>query len=156
MELMKSAKLHTMQHVAYKGSAPAMNDTLGGVVPVIYADMVSALPHIRSGRLRALAVGTPQRVKALEGVQTMAEQGFGGYEASSWGGLVAPRDTPRAIIDKLSATSRQLLATEEVRDRFEKIGVTAAFLNPQDTEALIRSDYTRWGEVVRTNGLGAE
>src|SRR2546427_1605966 len=79
-----------------------MNDTLGGVVPVIYADMVSALPHIRSGRLRALAVGTPQRVKALDGVQTMAEQGFGGYEASSWGGLVAPRDTPRAIIDKLS------------------------------------------------------
>ncbi|WP_338500687.1 tripartite tricarboxylate transporter substrate binding protein [Delftia tsuruhatensis] len=156
MELMKSARLHTMQHVAYKGSAPAMNDTLGGVVPVIYADMVSALPHIRSGRLRALAVGTPQRVKALDGVQTMAEQGFGCYEASSWGGLVAPRDTPRAIIDKLSATSRQLLATDEVRDRFEKIGVTAAYLNPQDTEGLIRSDYTRWGEVVRTNGLGAE
>lgn len=156
MELMKSAKLHTMQHVAYKGSAPAMNDTLGGVVPVIYADMVSSLPHIRSGRLKAVAVGTPQRVKSLDGVPTMAEQGYSGYEASSWGGLVAPKDTPRAIVDKASAAARQVLATEDVRDRLEKIGVTAAYLNPQDTEALIRNDYNRWGEVVRANGIGVD
>ncbi|MET1115541.1 MAG: tripartite tricarboxylate transporter substrate binding protein [Comamonas sp.] len=156
MELMKSKGLTNMQHVAYKGSAPAMNDTLGGVVPVIYADMVTALPQIKGGRLKALAVGTPQRVKSLPDVPTMAEQGFGGNEASSWGGLVAPRNTPQGIIDRVSEESRQILASDEIHQRFEQIGVLAAYLSPAKTQELLQSDFTGWGKVVKDNQLTPE
>ncbi|MEQ6436887.1 tripartite tricarboxylate transporter substrate binding protein [Comamonas sp. w2-DMI] len=156
MELMKTNHLTNMQHVAYKGSAPAMNDTLGGVVPVIYADMVTALPQIKSGRLAAVAVGTPSRVKVLPDVPTMAEQGFDGYEASSWGGLVAPKNTPQDIIDRVSAESQQILASDELARRFEQIGVVPAYLNPAKTQELIQSDFTRWGKVVKDNRIGTE
>jgi len=156
MELMKSKGFANMQHVAYKGSAPAMNDTLGGVVPVIYADMVTALPQIKGGRLKALAVGTPKRVKALPDVSTMAEQGFGGYEASSWGGLVAPKNTPQNIIDRVSEESRQILASDEINQRFEQIGIIPAYLTPNKTQELLLSDFTDWGRVVRDNQLSAE
>lgn len=156
MELMKSKGFTNMQHVAYKGSAPAMNDTLGGVVPVIYADMVTALPQIKAGRLQAVAVGTPQRVKSLPDVPTMAEQGFGGNEASSWGGLVAPKDTPPNIIKRISEESRQILASEEIHQRFEQIGVLAAYLTPAKTQELLQSDFTGWGKVVKDNQLTPE
>jgi len=156
MELMKSRGLTGMQHVAYRGSAPAMTDTLGGVVPVIYADMVTALPQIRGGRLAAVAVGTPERVKALPDVPTMAEQGFGGYEASSWGGLVAPKDTPAAIIDRVSAVSRDILASPDLGQRFEQIGILPAYLSPADTQALLADDFSRWGKVIRDNAIGRE
>lgn len=156
MELMKSKGFTNMQHVAYKGSAPAMNDTLGGVVPVIYADMVTALPQIKGGRLQAVAVGTLQRVKALPDVSTMAEQGFGGYEASSWGGLVAPKNTPQSIIDRVSQESQQILASEEVNQRFEQIGVLSAYLSPAKTQELLLSDFTNWGKVIKDNQLKPE
>lgn len=156
MELMKSRGLTRMEHVAYRGSAPAMSDTLGGVVPVIYADMVTALPQIRGGRLAAVAVGTPARVKALPDVPTMAEQGFGGYEASSWGGLVAPKDTPQAIIDRVSEVSRQVLASEALAQRFDQIGILPAYANPADTQALLAEDFSRWGKVIQENGIGRE
>lgn len=156
MELMKSKGFSNMQHVAYKGSAPAMNDTLGGVVPVIYADMVTALPQIKGGRLKAVAVGTPKRVKVLPEVSTMAEQGFGGYEASSWGGLVAPKNTPQNIIDRVSEESRQILASDEINQRFEQIGILPAYLTPGKTQELLLSDFTGWGKVVKDNQLTAE
>lgn len=156
MELMKSKGFTNMQHVAYKGSAPAMNDTLGGVVPVIYADMVTALPQIKGGRLKAVAVGTPQRVKSLPDVPTMAEQGFGGNEASSWGGLVAPKGTPQDIIKRVSEESRQILASDEINQRFEQIGVLAAYLPPAKTQELLQSDFTGWGKVVKDNQLTPE
>ncbi|WP_420868316.1 Bug family tripartite tricarboxylate transporter substrate binding protein [Cupriavidus oxalaticus] len=156
MELMKYRKLHNMSHIAYKGSAPAMNDTLGGVVPVIYADLVSALPQIRAGRLKALAVGTPQRVKALPNVPTIAEQGFSGFEASSWGGLVAPRNTPSNIILKISQISQKILASDDLKKRFDNIGIISSYMSPQDTKSLIGSDFTRWGEVIRVSGIVAE
>jgi len=156
MELMKSKGFTNMQHIAYKGSAPAMNDTLGGVVPVIYADMVTALPQIKAGRLKAVAVGTPQRVKSLPDVPTMAEQGFGGNEASSWGGLVAPKDTPQNIIKRVSEESRQILASDEINQRFEQIGVLAAFLTPAKTQELLQSDFTGWGKVIKDNQLTPE
>ncbi|WP_427306010.1 Bug family tripartite tricarboxylate transporter substrate binding protein [Cupriavidus sp. H39] len=156
MELMKSKGFTNMQHVAYKGSAPAMNDTLGGVVPVIYADMVTALPQIKGGRLKAVAVGTAKRAKVLPDVPTMAEQGFGGYEASSWGGLVAPKNTPQNIIDRVSKESQQILASDEINERFERIGVLPAFLTSVKTQELLLSDFTRWGKVIKDNNLSAE
>lgn len=156
MELMKSRKLTNMEHVAYKGSAPAMRDTVGGVVPVIYADMVTALPQIKAGRINAVAVGTPERVKVLPDVPTMAEQGFGGYEASSWGGVLAPKGTPQDIIDRLSEESREILASEELAARFDQIGILPAFLTPEKTHELLESDFSRWGEVIRDNDMGGK
>ncbi len=156
MELMKSKGLTNMQHVPYKGSAPAMNDTVGGMVPVIYADIVTALPQIKGGRLKAIAVGTPERIKALPAVSTMAEQGFGGNEASSWGGLVAPLKTPRAIIERVNQESREILNSDELTQRFEQIGVVPAYLTPDDTQKLLKHDFSQWGEVIKDNHLGSE
>jgi tripartite-type tricarboxylate transporter receptor subunit TctC len=90
MELLKQMGGFEMQHVPYKGGVPAITDTIGGQVPLMYADLVAALPHIQAGKLRAIAVGSPQRVTMLPDVKTIAEQGFKGFDAVSWGGLLAP------------------------------------------------------------------
>jgi len=117
-------------HVPYKGSAPAITDTIGGQVPVMYSDLIAALPHIQAGKLRAIAVGSPQRVGVVPDVKTIAEQGFKGYEAVSWGGLVAPSGTPKAVVDRVAHEVRQILAEKEVQDRLLGAGAIAHFMAP--------------------------
>ena len=110
MELLKQMASFDMQHVPYKGGVPAITDTIGGQVPVMYADLVAALPHIQAGKLRAIAVGSPQRVAMLPDVKTIAEQGIKGYDAVSWGGLLAPLGTPKAVVDRIANEVQQILA----------------------------------------------
>ncbi|MGD9775226.1 Bug family tripartite tricarboxylate transporter substrate binding protein [Diaphorobacter sp.] len=153
MELLKQMGSFDIQHVPYKGSAPAITDTIGGQVPVMYSDLIAALPHIQAGKLRAIAVGSPQRVVMLPDVKTIAEQGFKGYEAVSWGGLVAPPGTPKAVVDRVAGEVRQILAEKEVQDRLLGAGAIAHFMDPAQMGQRVQQDYTRWGQIIRDKGI---
>ena len=149
MEMLKDLGAFDMQHIAYKGGTPAVTDLLGGQVPVMYADLVAALPHIQSGKLRAIAVGSPQRVPQLPDVKTVAEQGFKGFDAVSWGGLLAPAGTPKTVVDRVSAEVKQILADKDVQERLVKAGAAAAYGDPAQMASRIRTDFDKWGKVIR-------
>ena len=135
---------------------PAITDTIGGQVPLMYADLVAALPHIQAGKLRAIAVGSPQRVTMLPDVKTIAEQGFKGYEAVSWGGLMAPPGTPKAVVDRIASEVKQILADKEIQDKLLTAGAIAAFQSPEQMAQRIKSDYAKWGAVIRDKGISNE
>ena len=156
MELLKQMGGFEMQHVPYKGGVPAITDTIGGQVPLMYADLVAALPHIQAGKLRAIAVGSPQRVTMLPDVKTIAEQGFKGYEAVSWGGLMAPPGTPKAVVDRIAGEVKQILADKEIQDKLLTAGAIAAFQSPEQMAQRIKSDYAKWGAVIRDKGISNE
>lgn len=156
MEMLKQMAGFDMQHVPYKGSAPAITDTIGGQVPVMYSDLVAALPHIQSGKLRAIAVGSPQRVTMLPEVKTIAEQGIKGYDAVSWGGLLAPLGTPKAVVDRIAGEVKQILAEKEVQDKLLHAGAIAFFQDPAQLAQRIQQDYTRWGQLIRDKGITSE
>lgn len=149
MEMLKELGKFDMQHIAYKGGTPAVTDLLGGQVPVMYADLVAALPHIQAGKLRAIAVGSPQRIVQLPDVKTVAEQGFKGFDAVSWGGLLAPAGTPKAIVERVSTEVKQILADKDVQERLLKAGAVAAHGGPAEMAARIRTDFDKWGKVIR-------
>ena len=156
MELLKQMGGFEMQHVAYKGGVPAITDTIGGQVPLMYADLVAALPHIQSGKLRAIAVGSPQRVTMLPDVKTIAEQGFKGYDAVSWGGLLAPPGTPKPVVDRIASEVQQILAEKDTQDRLLNAGAIATYQSPDKMARRIQQDYTKWGGVIRDKGISNE
>lgn len=156
MESLKALGQFDMQHVAYRGGIPAITDLLGGQVPMMYADLVAALPHIQSGKLRAIAVGSPRRVGVIPNVKTVAEQGFSGFDAVSWGGLLAPAGTPRDIVTRLAEEIRQILSEKDVQARLEHAGTFAAFQSPEQMATRMRQDYDKWGKVIRDKGISAE
>jgi tripartite-type tricarboxylate transporter receptor subunit TctC len=153
MELLKQLGQFDMQHVAYKGGVPAITDTIGGQVPMMYADLVAALPHVKSGKLRAIAVGSPQRVSVLPEVKTVAEQGFKGFDAVSWGGLLAPKGTPQDVVDRVSKEVSLILADKAVQEKLLNAGAIANYQAPQQMTARIANDYSKWGKVIRDKGL---
>ena len=156
MELLKHQGGFDAQHIAYKGSAPAMNDLLGGQVPVMFSDLVAALPHIKSGKLRALAVGSPQRVSIVPDVKTVAEQGFKGFEAVSIGAMMAPKGTPAAAIDRMSSELKAVLALKDVQDRLVGAGCYAHYMTPAETGRYVTAEFDKWGKVIKDNKLAVE
>ena len=156
MELLKQMAGFDMQHIPYKGGVPAITDTIGGQVPIMYADLVAALPHIKAGMLRAIAVGSPQRVVMLPEVKTIAEQGVKGYDAVSWGGLLAPQGTPKAVVDRIATEVQQILADKEVQERLLGAGAIARFEDPAQMGQRIAQDYQRWGQIIRDKGISPE
>ncbi|MDM0117477.1 tripartite tricarboxylate transporter substrate binding protein [Variovorax sp. J22R133] len=153
MEMLKDLGGFDMQHIAYKGGTPAVTDLLGGQVPVMYADLVAALPHIQAGKLRAIAVGSPQRIEQLPDVKTIAEQGFKGFDAVSWGGLLAPAGTPKPIVDRVSAEVKQILLDKDVQAHLVKAGAVAAYGDPAQMSSRIRTDFDKWGKVIRDKNV---
>ncbi|HEX2825568.1 MAG TPA: tripartite tricarboxylate transporter substrate binding protein [Burkholderiales bacterium] len=151
-ELFKVMTGTKIVHVPYKGGAAAIGDLATGTVQLMLEGMNSITPHARSGRVRALAVSSSRRSDALPDVPTMAEAGVPGYEASTWNGLVAPAGTPRAMVTKLNAELNKVLATQAIRERFAAIGAEPAPVAPQQFGELIRSEYAKWGDVVRRSG----
>ena len=141
-----------LQHVPYKGSNAAMADLLGGQVKVSFVGMPNALPNIATGKLRALAVTTKKRSPDLPDVPTMDEAGVKGYEATIWLGLLAPKNTPQAIVDKLNASIVKVLADPAARKLMRSAGVDVATSSPADFEKLLQSEYDRWGKVVKETG----
>lgn len=147
-ELFKYMTGTGMQHVPYKGSASALNDLLGGRVPIMFADLPLVLSHIQSGALRALAIGDDKRSAALPDVPTVAEAGVPGYTAAAWYGLFAPARTPTAVLGKLHTEVAAILDQPEVRKRMTQLGATPIGSTPAEFRAFQSSEMQRWKAVV--------
>jgi tripartite-type tricarboxylate transporter receptor subunit TctC len=141
-----------LNHVPYKGSGPAMQDLLGGQVKVSFAGIPNVLPHVKAGRLRALAVSTPQRSPDLPDVPTVAEAGVPGYQATLWLNLAAPPGTPAEIVQRLYAETAKALQDAELQQSFRAAGVEASPMSPQELAGFMRAEYEKWGKVVRDTG----
>jgi tripartite-type tricarboxylate transporter receptor subunit TctC len=141
-----------LNHVPYKGSGPAMQDLVSGQVKVSFAGVPNVLSHLKAGRVRALAVSTARRWPELPEVPTVAESGLPKYEATLWLNLVAPAGTPQPLIERLRAEVNKALADPELQRQFQAAGVEATILEPQALEAYVRSEYEKWGRVVRDTG----
>ena len=155
-ELFKMLTKVDMVHIPYKGSAPAMTDMIGGQVQVMFDNMPSALPHVKAGKLRALAVTSAQRSLSAPDVPTMGEAGVQGFDVQSWFGIVAPKGTPKDIITRLNAESVKALATADIKERFLDLGAVPAPMLPEAFGDFIRAEITRWGEVVKASGAKVE
>jgi tripartite-type tricarboxylate transporter receptor subunit TctC len=151
-ELFKMMAGVDMLHVPYRGDALAVTDLLGGQVQVYFGGLAAAMEHIRSGRLRALAVGTATRLASLPDIPTVSEF-LPGYEASSWVGMGAPRNTPAEIIDKLNGEVNTALADAKIRARFAELGLTVLAGSPTDFGRLVANDTEKWAKVVKVAGL---
>ena len=148
MEQLKDMGGFAMQHVGYKGSAPAITDLLGGQIGAMFVDLVAAMPHIRSGRLKALALGSADARVFLPDVAAIAQQGFPGFNVSSWSGLIVPNGTPAAIVARLDRELRQILGEKDTRERLENIGALSAY-QPQDVmKRRMASEFERWNKVA--------
>lgn len=140
-------------HVPYKGDTPALQDTLGGQVQFMFAPVSAALPHVQSGRLRALATTSAERLPALPNVPTMAEAGFQDFVVSQWQAVFVPAGTPAEIIKELNAVIGKALETDAVREMAEKLGISLVGGSPEDLDQLRRSDFEKWGKVIREAGI---
>lgn len=141
-----------LNHVPYKGSDRATQDLIGGQVSVGFLGTPGALPHLRSGRLRALAVSTARRSAELPDVPTLQEAGIPGYEATIWLGLFAPSGTPRDVLARLQTEISRLLAAPETRSSVASAGLEISTSGPDEFAAFVRAEYEKWGRVVRETG----
>jgi tripartite-type tricarboxylate transporter receptor subunit TctC len=153
--LQQSTKVDFL-HVAYKGAAPAITDTMGGHVSAFFGDVSGLMPFINEKRLKALGVAAPQRLKALPDVPTMAELGVKDVEASNWYGVVAPAGTPPATIERLNAAITKASLSPEMVKSLEIMGVEPTPLSAEKFKALIASDTEKWTRVVKAGNIQAE
>jgi tripartite-type tricarboxylate transporter receptor subunit TctC len=152
-ESMAGAK---MLHVPYKGSAPLLTDVLAGRVDMTFDSYTVYEEHIKSGRVRALAVTSSRRLPALPQVPTVAEAGVKGYEVSNWLGLLAPAGTPKDVLTKIHAALGRAMATPALREQLTSLGIEPVFGSPEAFAALIRSEIPKWAEIVKKSGATAE
>jgi tripartite-type tricarboxylate transporter receptor subunit TctC len=143
-------------HVPYKGGGPAMTDLLGGQINLIFATAASAVPHVQSGKIRALAVTTSKRSRLVPDLPTVAEAGLPGFEANNWYGIVVPAKTPRPIVDRLNKEFVAVLNTPDVKEILFKQGLDAAPSTPQEFGAYIKAETVKWAKVVKASGAKAE
>ena len=155
-ELFKSLAKVDMQHVPYKGSAPAVTDLLGNQIGIMFDNMPSAIQHVRSGKLAPLAVTTAKRSPELPNVPTIAEAGVPGYEATSWFGMFAPAGTPAPVLAKLNAAIVKLLAQPDVKKKINEQGAEVYSETPEQFAAFIQAESVKWGKVVKESGASLD
>lgn len=155
-EMLKATAGVDVVHVAYKGTGAQMTDLLGGSIDAASAGLPGFLPHVKSGRLRILAVGSAARLPSVPDVPTVAEQGYPGFESSQWFGLMAPAKTPAAVVERLHAEALKALASPAVRHRLAEDSSTAVGQGPQEFSRFILEEQKRWGAVVRSANLKAD
>ena len=148
-ELFNSQAGIKMQHVPYRGAAPAIADVIGGQVPLTFDNIVTTLPLVKSGKLRGLAVTTKTRSRAAPDLPTVAESGVPGFDATAWFGIFAPAGTPPAVIQKLSETAAQATQSPEVRAALEAVGCDPMGTSPKEFDAFFRSEVQKWAKVVK-------
>ncbi|ESH95100.1 MULTISPECIES: tripartite tricarboxylate transporter substrate binding protein [unclassified Cupriavidus] len=141
-----------MLHVPYRGSAPAVTDLLGGQVQSMFDNTPSAMPHVKAGRLRAIAVTSPQRLPLLPDVPTVAESGYPGFDVQSWFAIAAPAGTPRPVVDRLNAALNKALAAPDVRQRMQDLAANPQPGTPEQMRAFMMSEIKRWHDVVKQSG----
>ena len=155
-ELLKLMAGVNIVHVPYKGNAPALTDTIGGQVEMIFSGVPALLPHIKSGRLRAIAIGSLKRFPALPDVPTIDASGLKGYEATTWFGLMAPAKTPQEIVTRLNVEFGKILVSPEVHDRFMNEGIEPIGGSPGQFGAFIRAEIDKYAKVVKATNLRAQ
>jgi len=155
-ELFRMATQTDIVHVPYKGAAPALQDLIGGHVMMMFDITTFALPNVRAGKVRALAVATSERLAVIPDLPTMAEAGLTGVEGGAWFALFAPARTPRAVIDWWNRETRRVFSDPEARDRFVSQGATLPLGTPEALGAFVAADTQRWGRVIRTAGIKLE
>jgi tripartite-type tricarboxylate transporter receptor subunit TctC len=155
-EMLKAMTGIDIRHVPYKGGAPAVTDLMGGHVSMMFELMYSALPGIRGGKLRALAVTSAHRLSVLPDIPTLAEAGVPGFESSNWQGVIAPAGTSGEIVSALSAAINRVLAMPDIRERIVSEGNEVAGGSPAEFASLIKTEILKWGKVVRDAGVQAD
>jgi tripartite-type tricarboxylate transporter receptor subunit TctC len=143
-------------HVPYKGGGPAMGDLVGGQIQLIFATTASAIPQIKAGRVKGIAVTTAKRSALMPELPTISEAGLPGFDANNWYGIVAPAGTPRAIIDQLNAATTKALGMPEVKATLFNQGLDPAPGTPEQFGAYIRSERIKWAKVIKESGAKAE
>lgn len=156
VELMASIAGVKLTAVPYKGDAPAMADAISGQVSMTLPTVLAATPHIKSGKLRPLAVTTKTRVASLPDVPTMQEAGIPGYESVSWGGIMAPAGTPPAIIARLHAEISRILKLPDIQERMEALGSTVVGSGPAEFSAFLQAEIRKWDAVAKRAGIRVE
>ena len=155
-ELFASMAKVDMLHVPYKGSGPAVTDLIGGQVDYMFDSVTSAMPHIQSGKLRAIAVTTARRSASLPSIPTIAEAGLPNYELSPWFAVYMPAGTPPAIVAKVNGALLDALQTPEARARFAAIGAEPIGSTPAQLAAHLDSEMAKWGKIIQSRGIRAE
>jgi tripartite-type tricarboxylate transporter receptor subunit TctC len=154
-ELFKTMAGVDMVHVPYKGGAPAMVDLLAGQISMTFGDIPTALPHIRSGRLRSIAVTAAQRSPLLPDVPTIAEQGLPGFDVSAWFGVFTTAGTPRPVVNQLNAEIARILRLPDVREKLLAVGMEPVTNSPDEFAAFVQSEIAKWARVVKASGAKA-
>lgn len=155
-ELLKSMARIDIVHVPYKGGAPALNDVIGGQIEMTFIGAPASMPHIRSGRLRIIAVSTARRAAALPDVPTVAESGYAGYDVGGWYGVLGPAATPPAIVARLSSELLRITSQREVRERLAVFGLEVVGNTPAQFAEFIKTDVAKWSKLVQSIGLKTE
>ena len=156
IELLKSMAGIDLVHIPYKGTMPGVVDLLGGQVSVMALNVLTALPHIKAGRLRALAVTSAKRSEALPDIPTIAEAGLAGYESSQWYGVLAPAGTPREIVARLNVEIVRALRLPDVKQRLAADGAEPVGSSPEEFAAFIKSEIEKWARVAKAAGIHPE
>lgn len=152
-ELLKYLAKIDMTHVPYKGNAPALNDVLGGQVPIMFDTITTALPHVKAGKLKALAVTSAKRSSLAPEVPTMSEAGMPDFEISAWYLMLAPRGTPPAIVSRLNAEINRAMQDPELRERLGSQGVDFTGGSADVADRFLRGEIERWARVAKTTGM---
>jgi tripartite-type tricarboxylate transporter receptor subunit TctC len=138
-----------MQHVAYRGEAPAINDLIGGQLHLVFANLSAVIGNVKAGSLRALAVTSARRSATTPDIPTIAETALPGFEAATWFALVAPAGTPREVVTRLDAEVQRALAQGDLKQRFADLGMTTERSTPDEIDAFIKSEVAKWSKVIR-------
>jgi len=141
-----------MVHAPYRGSSPAMTDVMGGHADLMFNTMLSSMPYVRDGKLRALAITGARRSSAAPDLPTIAESGLPGYEATAWNGLMAPVGTPDDVIQKLSAALQNVLNQPQMQKQFQQQGFAAEWMTPTDYGRFLDDEIRKWAQVVKVSG----
>ena len=155
-ELFKSMAQVDMLHVPYKGTGQALADLLAGQIDVMFAPSQTVLPHVKAGKLKALAVTGAKRSETLPELPTVSESGLPGYQAVGWFGVLAPAATPKPVVEKLSADVNRVLADAEVRQRMHALGADPSGNTPDEFARFIREDQAKWAKLMREAGIRPE
>ena len=156
MELFRSMAGISLLHVPYKGAAPALADLLSGQIQLTFNPASVVMPHVRSGRLRALGVSSARRTPLAPELPTIAEAALPGYEANGWYAVLAPAGTPQPIITRLNRELQNVIADRDVKERFAATGVEPIGSTPEQFAAYMRDEYAKWGKVIRATGVKAD
>jgi len=155
-ELFKSMTGTVITHIPYKGSAPAVTDLIAGQVQVMFDNTPNVLPHVKAGKLKAIAVSSKKRSSLAPDVPTVDEAGVPGYDVTVWFGILAPAGTPREIVQRLNTEMVKIMRSPEITDRFNKSGVDVVASSPDEFSVFLKSEVARWAKVVQDANIKAD